>query len=728
MFCPGKSRNITACPELCKEGHYCPTPSEITDCPEGHYCRIGSTKPTKCDFLDSCSGTKAVNPGSKWYLVLVACVTVYCIACLYTAYLYLNKKFPFRQAEDDVIELDEVEDEETAKSRKKLTRRQSSVTTPKPKFTIGVQFRDLQLTLPNGICIMQGVTGELKGGQFTAIMGPSGAGKSTFLSLLSGKTEPTGGTLAVNGEHASLKDYRKVVGFVPQEDIMIRELSVEENIRHSAFMRLPASMSRKKKLERVYQVMESLDLLRIRSSIIGDEIIRGISGGQRKRVNVAMELVADPSLLALDEPTSGLDSTTSSNLCETLSDLAKTGVNVAAVIHQPKIEILRTFSNVLLLGVGGRTVYMGPTENMESYFDGIGFPLPDQMNPADYFMDVIAGLIPCEDNPDFRKEDLFDLWEDHKKKSGSVDDQNGKIRKPSKSSKKSPGNRKATGFINQTYLLFKRAVLQRCRVPENTLIPVILSASAGALIGYFVRTMPQLYYGIPLVRDIENPQNNAASQYMRNYPSPPQSQFAGIWIYTALAVMLVCIVSINTFGREKAVFKRELFSGTKPTAYWLAKTFESGLWIPLYAAIFVTVNMMLNNQPIPVIHLFLVIWVTMIGDSGIGHIVSLVVQPSNRGIVLLVSVLVLIMIFSGIMIKYKGKHQVFKAFFTFWTAQGFYKGSVTPYEDVFDVKTLNDNMQGYELQDPFGFNILYGMLTALFWHLAALAVMFWQAR
>ena len=136
-------------------------------------------------------------------------------------------------------------------------------------------------------------------------MGPSGAGKSTFLSLLSGKTEPTGGTLAVNGEHASLKDYRKVVGFVPQEDIMIRELSVEENIRHSAFMRLPASMSRKKKLERVYQVMESLDLLRIRSSIIGDEIIRGISGGQRKRVNVAMELVADPSLLALDEPTSG---------------------------------------------------------------------------------------------------------------------------------------------------------------------------------------------------------------------------------------------------------------------------------------------------------------------------------------------------------------------------------------------------------------------------------------
>eukprot|EP00536_Pseudo-nitzschia_multiseries_P004086 jgi/Psemu1/187311/e_gw1.66.61.1 len=270
-------------------------------------------------------------------------------------------------------------------------RRTSSVTTPKPKFTVDLKFSNLQLTLPNGNCIMQGVTGELKARQFTAIMGPSGAGKSTFLSLLSGKTEHTGGTLEVNGKTASLKNYRSAVGFVPQEDIMLRELSVEENIQHSAFMRLPASMSREKKLERVYQVMESLDLLRIRNSVIGDEIVRGISGGQRKRVNVAMELVADPSLLALDEPTSGLDSTTSASLCEVLSDLALTGVNVAAVIHQPKIEILEQFSNVLLLGRGGRTVYMGPTENMELYFENIGFPVPSQTNPADFYMDVIAG-------------------------------------------------------------------------------------------------------------------------------------------------------------------------------------------------------------------------------------------------------------------------------------------------------------------------------------------------
>mmetsp|Transcript_59762 Transcript_59762/g.146702 ORF Transcript_59762/g.146702 Transcript_59762/m.146702 type:complete len:251 (-) Transcript_59762:3446-4198(-) len=167
----------------------------------------------------------------------------------------------------------------------------------------------------------------------------SGAGKSTFLSLLSGKVEPTAGQLEVNGEKTSLTKFKKLVGFVPQEDIMLRELTVEENIRHSAFMRLPADWTRKQKLQRVAAVMESLELTPIKNSIIGDEIQRGISGGQRKRVNVAMELVADPSLLALDEPTSGLDSTTSYSLTETLHSLAKTGVNVAAVLHQPKNEI-----------------------------------------------------------------------------------------------------------------------------------------------------------------------------------------------------------------------------------------------------------------------------------------------------------------------------------------------------------------------------------------------------
>ena len=391
----------------------------------------------------------------------------------------------------------------------------------------------------------------------------------------------------MNGEEASLKDFRELVGFVPQEDIMLRELTVEENIRHSALMRLPTGLSHEEKMDRVYQVMESLDLLHIRNSIIGDEIVRGISGGQRKRVNVAMELVADPSLLALDEPTSGLDSTTSSKLCETLCQLALAGgVNVAAVIHQPKIEILEKFTNVLLLGVGGKTVYMGPTKNMTDYFTGIGFPLPSQMNPADYYMDVIAGIIPCENNPNFKKEELFDLWNNSPENPGSnleVDDGNnendtvpqkmkGKAEKAFGNLKKTFGNlkkgrqkkyRTTPGIVGQTYLLMKRAILQRCRVPRNTLIPLILSASAAVLIGYYTQTILVYYYGIPIV---STDRFNAASQFMSNHPVPPNNAIPQVWLLTALTIMLVCIVSINTFGLEKAVFLREAFSGTNPTS------------------------------------------------------------------------------------------------------------------------------------------------------------------
>lgn len=481
--------------------------------------------------------------------------------------------------------------------------------------------------------------------------------------------------------------------------------------------------------------MESLDLLYIRNSIIGNELVRGISGGQRKRVNVAMELVADPSLLALDEPTSGLDSTTSSNLCETLSQLAATGVNVAAVIHQPKIEILEKFTNVLLLGVGGKTVYMGPAEDMATYFETIGFPLPPQMNPADYYMDVIAGLIPCEKNSNFKKEDLFDIWATSLENSGSITEVvtdkntnvNGIVSRFVTTSKNAQKRRKTPGIIGQIYLLFKRAVLQRCRVPQNTFIPLCLSASAGILIGFFVQSVKVIYYGIPIVRDDYHPSVNAATQFMENYPLPPIDQTGNMWLFTALAVMLVCIVSVNTFGQEKAVFRRESFSGTKATSYWFSKTLEAGIWLPLYAAVFVTVCSAFQPQPIPVHAFWLVVWMAMIGDSGIGHIVSLVVGPTNRGIVHMITCLVLIMIFSGVMIKYQGK-KLFQAFFTFWVAQGYAKGTLTTYDNVYRVEILNSLQAGYNLDFPFGFDILCAFLTAIVWHLVALMMIVYRSR
>ena len=236
---------------------------------------------------------------------------------------------------------------------------------------------------------LNGVTGRLSAARVTAIMGPSGAGKSVLLHTLAGRqvggNAKLSGTIRLNGsDEVSLADCRSVVGFVPQEDVMHRSLTVFENVDFNAQWRLPRAMSRRQKTDVVFAALDvlGLDNPRVMRTRIGDDAERGVSGGERKRVNIGMELVAQPSLLLLDEPTSGLDASTSIDVVRGLKSVAQSGVNVVVVLHQPRVEILRLFDDLLLLAPGGRTVYAGPTQNAVAYFNGLGYALPDQCNPG----------------------------------------------------------------------------------------------------------------------------------------------------------------------------------------------------------------------------------------------------------------------------------------------------------------------------------------------------------
>ena len=132
-------------------------------------------------------------------------------------------------------------------------------------------------------------------------MGPSGAGKSTLLNVLLGKVERSDGTILINGKSDSIQKYKKSIGFVPQDDIMIRNLTVRQVIEHSAMVRLPSDWSIQQKIQLVDDTIRALGLLHVQNSPIGDELIRGISGGERRRVSIAIELVSAPSILFLDE-------------------------------------------------------------------------------------------------------------------------------------------------------------------------------------------------------------------------------------------------------------------------------------------------------------------------------------------------------------------------------------------------------------------------------------------
>ncbi|CAE7242707.1 ABCG25, partial [Symbiodinium sp. CCMP2456] len=158
-------------------------------------------------------------------------------------------------------------------------------------------------------------------------------------------------------------------------------------------------------------VLNVMQLSNIQNSIVGGLEQRGISGGQRKRVSIGLELAADPTMLFLDEPTSGLDAASSLSIVNSLKKLAQLGMTSVMVVHQPRWSLFSLFDDVLLLGKGGRTVYLGPAQGAQRYFQQLGFEAPESENPADWIMDIIAGEVPNHRIPQFIPEMLYELWE-----------------------------------------------------------------------------------------------------------------------------------------------------------------------------------------------------------------------------------------------------------------------------------------------------------------------------
>jgi ABC-type multidrug transport system ATPase subunit/pSer/pThr/pTyr-binding forkhead associated (FHA) protein len=202
-------------------------------------------------------------------------------------------------------------------------------------------------------------------GDFIALMGPSGAGKTTLLMTLNGYLPPSGGQVRINGEdlYAIYDNLRGSIGYVPQDDIVHPELTVWEAVRYSAKFRLPPDYSEEEIDRRVSTTLAELGLEGVAHLQIGRPEKKVLSGGQRKRVNIAMELVTDPVIMFLDEPTSGLAADDTTSLVDLLAKLARaTGKTIIATIHQPAKDEFEKFNLALVLGTGGIPMFYGPTK------------------------------------------------------------------------------------------------------------------------------------------------------------------------------------------------------------------------------------------------------------------------------------------------------------------------------------------------------------------------------
>ncbi len=211
---------------------------------------------------------------------------------------------------------------------------------------------------------------EEPSGSLVGIMGASGAGKSTLLNVLNGNYTPSTGKVTINNidlHHDTEGKLNGLIGFVPQDDLLIKELTVYENLFYSAKLCFD-NLTDEEIAERADRVLQSLGLYERKNNVVGDELRKEISGGQRKRLNIALELIREPAILFLDEPTSGLSSKDSENIMDLLKELALKGKLVFVVIHQPSSDIFKTFDRLVILDTGGYQIYYGAPVDSIMYF------------------------------------------------------------------------------------------------------------------------------------------------------------------------------------------------------------------------------------------------------------------------------------------------------------------------------------------------------------------------
>ena len=407
--CPG---NSTTPQTPCPAGFYCPTPTESYICPPGYFCKKGSVEPTKCPSLASCP-EGSVKASLSWFGFI--CLVIILVG-LWLAYWLMVTLISVNQRKLGRVQ--------SAKERLwKLLNPLLASNCGKPKSfrafrairpKITFEFENMGLTLRGGKNILSGVTGSFHHSRIAAIMGPSGAGKSTFLNVIMGKASSMGevtGTIKANGREIKPgHDLQGIVGLVPQEDIVHDDLTVRENLVFNARLRLSKTKSVQEQMLIVEDVINVLQLRHVQHQVVGNAEKRGISGGQRKRVNIGWELVSKPSVLFMDEPTSGLDATAASDILQGLKKMSGLGMNIITVIHQPRYSIFSLFDDVMLLCKGGMLAYLGPSQLALDYLEELGFPLPKNENPADFALDVLSGVVPREGHASFQPEQLVPQW------------------------------------------------------------------------------------------------------------------------------------------------------------------------------------------------------------------------------------------------------------------------------------------------------------------------------
>lgn len=338
-------------------------------------------------------------------------------------------------------------------------------------YTISVTDKDSKEKVSK--TLIHPVSFQIRPKEMVAIMGASGAGKSTLLDILAQRVpfSQVDGSYKLDGHDINHREFKRMSGYVMQDDALYPLLTVRETLNFAAQLRIP-HLSKVDKYLLVEETIKQLKLQNCADTKIGNEIHRGISGGEKRRVSIGVDTVQQPTIIFLDEPTSGLDSTTALTIAETLSDVSKRDRTVAMTIHQPSTRVLDVFDKVMFLS-RGQMVYYGKPSNLPNYCSSLGKPPPPYSNIAEFFLEVVD---------EYEASNTVKVLADHHKEEL-------RMRAPSavdesrKSVKAKYSHDYANSMIGETTILLKRQWLNVVRTPELAVVRVVMATVVALVLG-----------------------------------------------------------------------------------------------------------------------------------------------------------------------------------------------------------------------------------------------------
>lgn len=500
---------------------------------------------------------------------------------------------------------------------------------------------NLSYSFTKGKVGIQPINFKEESGKLIGIMGGSGTGKSTLINLFNGALKPSSGVVTINGiDIHQDKDFREgIIGYVSQDDLLIEELNVFENLYFAT--RLAFRDKTKRELKRmVVNMLHSLGLYEIKNLKVGNPLEKIISGGQRKRLNIALELIRKPSILFVDEPTSGLSSRDSLNIMNLLKELSFKGNLIFVVIHQPSSEIFKLFDRLLLMDTGGYPIFDGNPTDALVYFkeqihhvnaDERECPLCGNVNPEQIF-DIVEAKVINEFGATtaIRKTEpkiWYERYRIHKTKENVRNRQ-----------KKLTPKSHIPGWVEQFKVFFTRDILSKISNKQYILITLLEAPLLAIVLSFFLKFF--------------DPNNELGNySYFKNENIPQY-----IFISIVVSMFLGMTVAAEEINRDKKILKREAFLNLSRSSYLISKVSIMLIVSLIQSFLFV----LIGNSILEIKGMFIEYWFILFTTSVWANLIGLNISSAfniAKVIYILVPILIIPqLLFSGAIVKFDKLH------------------------------------------------------------------------